>query len=64
MMKRMVLAGLLSLAAVPALAADTSTDRKASVTSTDEARALAGRGISAKSKADTTPARGCTCAHG
>ncbi len=43
MTKRMMLAALLALSAVPALASDTSVDRKAVVSTTDEARAQAGK---------------------
>jgi uncharacterized protein (UPF0333 family) len=40
-MKRMILAALLAASTTPALAADTSEDRKAVASSTDEARAQA-----------------------
>ncbi len=59
MMTKMMLAALLALAAVPALGADTTSDRKAAaVTSTDEARAVAGKQIAAQ-----TPALACSCTH-
>ncbi len=60
MMTKMMLAALLALAAVPALGADTTADRKgaAVVTSTDEARAQAGKQIAGQS-----PAHACTCTH-
>ena len=63
MTKRMLLAGLLALTAVPVLAADVTADRKvATPVSTDEARALAGKQIAAQAKADQV--RACSCAHG
>lgn len=60
MMTKMMLAALLALATVPALGADTAADRKAvpAVTSTDEARARAGKQI-----ADQGAAQACTCTH-
>lgn len=74
MMKRMVLAGLFALAAVPALAADTAADRRV-VTTTYLAAAPGGaiigdwadRQIASRSKAETkaeTVVRACTCKHG
>ena len=42
MTKRMILAALLALSAVPALASDTSADRKVVSLSADEVRAQAG----------------------
>ncbi|HEU4381997.1 MAG TPA: hypothetical protein VFR85_00740 [Anaeromyxobacteraceae bacterium] len=63
MLKRMVLAGLLTLAAAPVLAADTASDRRAPV-STDEARVLAGKQIKAQEKAASDTARACSCKHG
>ncbi len=59
MTKRMVLAGLLARAAVPALAVAAS---QAAPVSTDEARALAAKQIAAQQKADS--ARTCACPHG
>ena len=60
MMTRMMLAALLALAAVPALGADTTADRKtaATVTSTDEARAQAGKQIAGQGAVQA-----CTCTH-
>ena len=43
MTKRMMLAALLALSAVPALASDASADRKALASTTDEVRAQAGK---------------------
>lgn len=57
MTKRMMLAALLALAAVPALAADTSSDRSAAVAS------ASGKQIAAPAKGETV-ARACTCSHG
>ncbi len=57
MTKRMMLAALLSLAAVPALAADTSLDRSAAVASP------AGKQVAAPAKGEAV-ARACTCTHG
>jgi hypothetical protein len=42
-MKRMILAAFLAVSAFPALSADTTADRKAVASSTDEARAQAGK---------------------
>ena len=65
MTKRIVLAGLLALAAMPALGADTSYDRKvATATSTDEARAMAVKQTVAQEKAQVASARACACPHG
>ena len=63
MLKRMVLAGLLAMAAVPVLAADTAADRIATTApaSTNDARALAGKQIVAQQKA---AAMACSCKHG
>jgi hypothetical protein len=60
MMTKMMLAALLALAAVPALGADTASDRKgaAAVTSTDEARAQAGKQVAGQSLA-----LACRCTH-
>lgn len=60
MMTKMMLAALLALAAVPVLGADTASDRKATsaVTSTDEARAQAGKQIAGQGAA-----KACTCTH-
>ena len=60
MMTKMMLAALLALAAVPALGADTTADRKgaAAATSTDEARAQAG-----KQTAGQGAVQACTCTH-
>jgi hypothetical protein len=65
MTKRIVLAGLLALAAVPVLGADAASGRKvATPVSTDEARAMAGKQIAAQEKAEAASARACTCSHG
>jgi hypothetical protein len=58
MMTKMMLAGLLAFAAVPALAADTTFDRQAAaaVTSADVAHAQAGKQVAGMSHAHA-----CTC---
>lgn len=62
MLTRMMLAGLLALAAVPALAGDVSFDakRRSAVTSTDEARAVAGKRTEIREDA---PKHACACAN-
>lgn len=54
-MKRMILAAFLAVSALPALAADTSADRKAA-SSSDEARAQAGNAQPGAAKQE------CNCA--
>jgi len=59
MTKRMMLAALLALGAVPALAGDVSNDRKSqsAVSSTDEARAAAAKNL----EAQRAQKQACTC---
>ncbi len=57
MMTKMMLAGLLAFAAVPALGADTTFDRQAAaVTSADVVHAQGGKQVAGMSHA-----RACTC---
>lgn len=66
MTKTMFLAALFALGAVPGLAAGTPADRKASAAapvSSDDARAMASKQISAQQKAETTLAQACPCCH-
>ena len=56
MTKRLILAALLALAAVPTLAADTSLDRNAAAAPT--------AGAQVAHAARKTVAQSCTCAHG
>jgi hypothetical protein len=59
MTKRMILAALLALSTVPALASDTSADRTAMASTTDEARSQAGhaRGDATRHACDHCQAR-------